>query len=103
MLDNKGAYIDARTHNDLYAKDIHPSLLNGLIPVDRPAFIGKDGAAHACRSQRFEYENKHFDELSSNDLPLINKVVEEMTNQNWQYFLSIQHYPLNKYYVIRGC
>lgn len=35
---------------ELMAEDIDPQLLDGLIPVDAPAFVGEDGELHLCQT-----------------------------------------------------
>ena len=48
----------------ILAREFHPNLLGGLIPVSQPAFIDKEGNARPCLSVHLEYDNKDYIELS---------------------------------------
>ncbi len=89
------------------AKKIHASLLDGLIPVQRPRFIDGEGDERECRTEHldnldtemicrpFDWEIIRWRDDTLNDeqllwnLPLIMKSVSKAKSLDWKYLLSI--------------
>jgi len=85
---------------NIKADDIHPSLLEGLIPVPAPAFIGKDGEAKICKHEVID--GVEFAEDRLEYMPLIAKAVKIATENGWEYILGVFLREDGKIFV-RGC
>lgn len=80
------------------AKDIHPSLLEGLIPVSHPAFIGKDGKAKACKAIATGID---FAIEPLQNMPMLYGCVQKAKELRWEYLFQICDHEGKS--VIRGC
>jgi len=92
----------------LPAMSIHPSLLEGLVPVNTPAFIGIDGGARTVETRHLQWKEENFENnpLDTDNLPLIYRCVTQAKNLGWVYFHSIALGPVAEGYIdvfIRGC
>jgi hypothetical protein len=86
--------------NAITAMDIHPSLLDGLIPVKAPVFFGIDGKTKTCKFYKFEYESENFPPLTADDMQLIHTAVTHAKKEGWKYLYHIIH---GDGYYMRGC
>ena len=104
---------------ELLGKDIHPSLLQGLIPIDSPVFFGTDGEEKRCLTRLIpDYDlGDNFQvgkELCHDNLKLIHDVISEMKSEGLEYiwmiileeFVTYQDNNkrvIEKRLMVRGC
>jgi len=84
----------------LLAKDIDPRLLNGLIPVNSPAFETAEGDTRCCITFGWRVEDES--PLSNETVELL---VEQAIKKNYKYLYWIQHLETREdgdLYHIRG-
>jgi hypothetical protein len=81
------------------AVDIPPALLDGLIPVLAPAFIGKDGKTKMCRGYIIRHHKFSCDALEN--MPMIVEAVNIAQHQEWEYLLGI--FLVDNVLRVRGC
>jgi hypothetical protein len=86
----------------LLASDVHPNLLDGLIPVDKPCFIDENGQAKTAKAICIgPWKDVNFDvPTNKNNLPLISHCVKRAKESGWRYLYCICCYEHDLY--IRG-
>jgi len=88
---------------DLFAKDIHPNALLGLIAIEGPVTITSENKTLRTKCFKFEYkETNYLNPFRPDNFPLVYKAVEEALRNNCRYIYTITNTG-EGYYIVRAC
>ena len=85
----------------IFALEIHPSLLQGLIPVSKPEFCDDRGGMRTCICGTFKYYDGS-ESMSFENMLLVRRAVDSAIEREWRYIFAIFKNDDDNF-VVQGC